>query len=107
MDISQFIVVHDDELDIPAGDVRLKLGGGDCSHNGLPPCRSPSAPRTTRGCGRDRAAPGRQDPADFVLLDFSPTERKALPFLVDEAAVAVKPLVAAGLLESQQRFHAQ
>ncbi|MCR5563353.1 MAG: aminoacyl-tRNA hydrolase [Desulfovibrio sp.] len=31
---SQLVVVHD-ELDIPAGDVRFKFGGGNAGHNGL------------------------------------------------------------------------
>jgi PTH1 family peptidyl-tRNA hydrolase len=44
--------------------------------------------------------------ADYVLRDFSATERKELPFLLDEAADAVESLVQVGLLESQQRFHA-
>ena len=45
------------------------------------------------GIGRP---PGRMDPADFVLRDFSPTERKELPFVVDEAADAVESLVDPG-----------
>src|SRR3982751_4451653 len=36
--------------------------------------------RVRFGIGRP---PGRQDPADFVLKDFSPTERKELPFHID------------------------
>ena len=54
------------------------------------------------GIGRP---PGRMDPADFVLRDFSVAERKELPFLVDDAADAVEPLVAEGLLATQQRWH--
>jgi PTH1 family peptidyl-tRNA hydrolase len=46
------------------------------------------------------------DPADFVLRDFSATERKELPFLVGDAADAVEQLVAEGLLAAQQRWHA-
>ncbi len=46
------------------------------------------------------------DPADFVLRDFSPTERKELPFLLDDAADAVEQLVTLGLLDAQQRVHA-
>ena len=42
------------------------------------------------GIGRP---PGRQDPADFVLSDFSAAERKELEFLVDRAADAVEAVV--------------
>ncbi|MFC8501723.1 aminoacyl-tRNA hydrolase [Pedococcus sp. NPDC057267] len=99
------VVVHD-ELDIPAGDVRLKQGGGEGGHNGL---RSISSALGTRDYLRVRVGigrpPGRMDPADFVLRDFSPTERKELPFLVGDAADAVELLVTQGLVAAQQKFH--
>jgi PTH1 family peptidyl-tRNA hydrolase len=106
IDPERLIVVHD-ELDIPPGAVRLKRGGGEGGHNGL---RSISKSIGTRDYLRVRVGigrpPGRMDPADYVLRDFSSTERKELPFLLDEAADAVESLVQVGLLESQQRFHA-
>ena len=99
------VVVHD-ELDIPAGDVRLKQGGGEGGHNGL---RSISSALGTKDYLRVRVGigrpPGRMDPADFVLRDFSPTERKELPFLVGDAADAVELLVTQGLVVAQQKFH--
>lgn len=101
----RLVVIHD-ELDIPAGDVRLKLGGGEGGHNGL---RSISNSLGTKDYHRVRVGigrpPGRMDPADFVLRDFSPVERKDLPFLIDDAADAAELLVTQGLLAAQQRFH--
>ena len=102
------IVVLHDELDIDAGLVRLKQGGGEGGHNGL---RSISRSLGTRDYLRVRLGigrpPGRQDPADFVLKDFSKAERtEVLPFLVDEGADAVEALIEVGLLDAQQRFHA-
>ncbi|WP_270886139.1 aminoacyl-tRNA hydrolase [Pedococcus sp. 5OH_020] len=105
VDVDRLVVVHD-ELDIPAGDVRLKKGGGEGGHNGL---RSVSSALGTKDYLRVRVGigrpPGRMDPADFVLRDFSPTERKELPFLVADAADAVELMVTQGLLPAQQRFH--
>ena len=99
-------VVHD-ELDIPAGDIRLKLGGGEGGHTGL---WSISKSLGTRDYLRVRVGigrpPGRQDAADFVLRDFSPTERKELPFVLGDAADAVELLVTQGLLDAQQKVHA-
>jgi PTH1 family peptidyl-tRNA hydrolase len=46
------------------------------------------------------------DPADYVLRDFSPSERTELPLTLDRAADAVESLVEVGLSETQQRFHA-
>ncbi len=102
----RLVVIHD-ELDIDAGEVRLKRGGGEGGHNGL---RSVSSAIGTRDYHRVRVGigrpPGRMDPADYVLRDFSPTERKDLPLTVSDAADAVELLVAEGLLAAQQQIHA-
>jgi PTH1 family peptidyl-tRNA hydrolase len=101
----RLMVVHDD-LDIPFGQVRLKLGGGEGGHNGL---RSISAALGTKDYIRVRVGigrpPGRMDPADYVLRDFSAVERRELPWLVDAAADAVEMVVTQGLAVAQQRFH--
>ncbi len=103
--VEQLVVVHDD-LDLVAGTVRLKLGGGEGGHNGL---RSISGAMGSRDYLRVRVGigrpPGRMDPADFVLRDFSSVERAELPFTVSDAADAVEMLVQQGLLAAQQRFH--
>ncbi|MEV0053332.1 aminoacyl-tRNA hydrolase [Saccharopolyspora shandongensis] len=99
------IVIHD-ELDLPFGTVRLKRGGGENGHNGL---RSISKSIGTRdylrvrfGIGRP---PGRMDPADYVLKDFSGAERKELAYFIDLCADAVEALVTDGLEAAQNRFH--
>jgi len=101
----RIIAVHD-ELDIPYGALRIKLGGGDNGHNGLRSMRSSLGTgdfyRVRVGIGRP---PGRQDPADFVFSDSSATERKELEINVVEAADAVESLVADGLEKTQQRFN--
>ncbi|MEV4459028.1 aminoacyl-tRNA hydrolase [Microbispora sp. NPDC004025] len=100
------IVVHD-ELDIPYGALRAKVGGGDNGHNGLKSITKALGtrdyPRIRFGIGRP---PGRMDPATFVLRDFATAERKDLPFLVDRAADMVESLMTAGLETTQNRFHA-
>ncbi|MGI4895084.1 MAG: aminoacyl-tRNA hydrolase [Janthinobacterium lividum] len=106
VDLGHVVVVHD-ELDVDFGVVRLKQGGGEGGHNGL---RSISKSlggkdylRVRIGIGRP---PGRQDPADFVLKEFSSAEKKDLSFLVMDGADAVEKLVADGLEAAQQKFHA-
>ncbi len=100
------IVLHDD-LDIPFGAIRLKLGGGDNGHNGL---RSVTAALATRDYYRVRLGigrpPGRMDPADFVLRDFAAAERKQLPGLIDRSGDAVEALLTSGLAAAQNEFHA-
>jgi PTH1 family peptidyl-tRNA hydrolase len=101
----RIIAVHD-ELDIPFGALRIKLGGGDNGHNGLRSMRSSLGTgdfyRVRVGIGRP---PGRQDPADYVLSNYSATERKELDINLVEAADAVESLVADGLEQTQQRFN--
>ena len=104
--VERIIVVHD-ELDIPFGAVRLKRGGGDNGHNGLRSLTSSLGSRdylrVRVGIGRP---PGRQDPAAFVLKDFSSVERRELPFHVDRAADAVEALLTGPLEAAQNVFHA-
>jgi PTH1 family peptidyl-tRNA hydrolase len=101
----RLVVVHD-ELDLPFGAIRLKLGGGDNGHNGL---RSITAALGTRDYYRVRFGigrpPGRMDPAVYVLRDFSAAERKDLPFFVDRAADATEALIEKGLAEAQNLYH--
>jgi PTH1 family peptidyl-tRNA hydrolase len=100
------VVVAHDELDIPFADVRLKIGGGEGGHNGL---RDISRALGTKDYVRVRVGvgrpPGRMDAADFVLHDFSATERKDLDWLVDRAADAVEAVVVEGLDRAQLRYH--
>jgi PTH1 family peptidyl-tRNA hydrolase len=100
------VVVHD-ELDLPYGALKLKFGGGDNGHNGL---RSLTKSLGTKDYFRVRFGvgrpPGRMDPADFVLKDFSTVERKELALNVDRCADATEALVANGLLAAQNAFHA-
>lgn len=102
----RILVVHDD-LDLPYGRLRVRQGGGEGGHNGL---RSLTRSLSTRdylrlrfGVGRP---PGRQDPVDYVLSDFSAAERGDLAYLVDRAADAVESVITDGLTATQNVYHA-
>ncbi len=101
------IAVHD-EIDIPFGALKLKIGGGEGGHNGL---RDMSKALGTKDYHRVRVGvgrpPGRMDAATYVLKPFATAETKELPFLVDDAADAVEALVEQGLLEAQQKYHSR
>ncbi len=102
---NSLVVIHD-ELDLPYGTVRLKRGGGENGHNGL---RSITKSLGTKDYLRVRFGvdrpPGRMDPADYVLKDFTAAERRELAFFVDVCADAVEAVVAEGLEAAQNRFH--
>ena len=78
----ELLVIHD-ELDIPAGDVRVKVGGGHAGHNGL---RSIIDKLGSRDFSRIRVGignpPGRMQVADFVLKQLRAKEAEEF----DEAA---------------------
>lgn len=102
---SRLIAVHD-ELDIPAGTIRVKLGGGNSGHNGLrsldQALRTADYLRVRVGIGRP---PGRQDPADFVLQPTGKRDEGDLALVVSHAADAVRVLITDGLERTQDRFN--
>lgn len=103
---SHLIVIHDD-LDIPFDTMKIKVGGGHGGHNGLrdiiAAIGTNEFTRIRVGVGRP---PGRQPAADFVLHDFTSTERSALPNLLTDAADAIELIAAEGVTAAQQKFHA-
>lgn len=93
----EIIVVHD-ELDLPIGRIKLKIGGGHGGHNGL---RSLKQHLPDDGFVRVRIGIGRPppewDPADYVLSRFKSSERREADRAVDEAADAVESILRDGL----------
>src|SRR5262249_13232204 len=92
------VVVHD-ELDLPFGDVRLKVGGGHAGHNGLRSMierlGTPDFVRVRIGIGRP--PPGfRGEVADYVLSDFDAIERAELSAILGRAVDAIKRVATDG-----------
>ena len=103
----QVLVVHD-ELDLPFGTVRGKLGGGHGGHNGL---RSVNVglgtgeyPRIRLGIGRPPSE-FRGDPADWVLTRFAES-RDEVQAMVSRATDMVEVALAEGMPAAIERFHA-
>ncbi len=102
---AELVVVHD-EIDIDPGQLRTKFGGGDNGHNGLKSIRKSLGTgdffRVRLGIGRP---PGRQDPADFLLSNFSPSDRDWVAIEVARAADAVESLLSIGLERTQNAYN--
>jgi PTH1 family peptidyl-tRNA hydrolase len=92
-------VVHD-ELDVPLGEVRLKLGGGDAGHRGI---RSIAAELGSQEFVRVRVGIGRPppdfrgDPADYVLDGFPLADQPGVEAMLDRAVEAITLFVERGL----------
>lgn len=104
---AELIVVHD-ELDLPFGEVRLKVGGGHAGHNGLRSILgrlgTPEFVRVRVGIGRP-PPDFRGDVAAWVLSGFDPVQRAALPDVVTRAADAVERVVRDGSQAAMLALH--
>jgi peptidyl-tRNA hydrolase, PTH1 family len=93
IDPGRMIVLHDD-IDIPAGAVRPKKGGGTAGHRGLESIvktlRDRDFQRVRIGVGRP---PEGVDPADYVLSDFGPGEEREAEVTSEQAARVALDLV--------------
>lgn len=102
------LVVVQDELDLPTGRVRVKVGGGLAGHNGL---RSIKAHLHTDAFVRIRIGvgkpPSKEHGADHVLKKVGRTDREALAVAVEIAADAVELIVAHGVDTAMNQVNAR
>lgn len=102
--IADVIVVHDD-LDLPLGRIRVKVGGGHGGHNGLRDIQRAAGAEFVRvrlGVGRP---PPQWDTADYVLANFAPEDDSTVQTMLDTAADAVECVVRDGLVPTMNRFN--
>lgn len=96
--VEELLVIHD-ELDIPAGDVRVKVGGGHAGHNGL---RSIIDKMGSRDFSRIRTGignpPGRMAVADFVLKQLRAREADEFNDTTFRAAEAAATALTRGVI---------
>ena len=101
------VVVVYDEIDLPFGTVRVKIGGGSAGHNGVKSLCAHLGKDFVRvrvGVSRPR---GNIDAADYVLSEFSGSERKDLPDLVQSAAEAVEAVLEHGVERAMNEVNAR
>lgn len=98
------MVVHDD-LDLPAGQLRVRPRGSSAGHRGIESIADHLGPEFTRiriGIGRPLDG---QDVVDFVLAPLSPTELVDIGRSVERAADAVECVVTDGIAVAMNRFN--
>jgi len=110
---SNLIVIHDD-LDLPPGKIRLRLGGSSGGHKGID---SIIARIGTRDFYRVRVGIGRPDidegtPAAkeeavvaYVLTDFSSEEKKIIEAVMPQVSEAIVSLLTEGLTAAMNKYN--
>lgn len=105
VDLERLVVVHD-ELDLPVGRLRVKVGGGLAGHNGLRSIKahlhSDAFARVRIGIGKP---PGKQQGVDHVLKPPGKAERTELDVVEQEAADAVEAILHDGAAAAMNRFN--
>jgi len=102
--LSNLIVVHD-ELDLPFGTVRFKLGGGHGGHNGLRSIKELLGQddflRLRIGIGR----PQFDDSTSYVLGIIPPEQMEVLPRILDGGLEMLEMLLDEGLPKAMSLFN--
>jgi peptidyl-tRNA hydrolase, PTH1 family len=100
------LMVLSDDLDIPFGTIRIRAAGGPGGQRGLSSVieslGTKDFPRLRLGIGRP---PGRMDPANFILQDFSRDEMKSISEILDAGADAVLEFVSKDLNAAMNKFN--
>jgi PTH1 family peptidyl-tRNA hydrolase len=95
-----------DDLDLPFGTIRLRPGGGAGGQKGfasaIEQLGTKEVARLRLGIGRP---PGRMDPSDYVLQNFSREEMKFLSEIVERAADAALTFVVDGLNKAMNKYN--
>jgi peptidyl-tRNA hydrolase, PTH1 family len=100
------IVIHD-EIDLPFGKLRVKVGGGHGGHNGLRSIIQMSGDAFLRvRCGVGKPNGGKDRVTGHVLGGFSKVEQTELPFLVGGAADAVQLILEKGATAAMNKVNA-
>lgn len=100
------IVIHDD-IDLPPGRIRVKVGGGSAGHRGVESVArhyGPDFARVRVGVGRPE--PG-GDTAAYVLAPFTADEQQVMAVAIDTAADAVECILEYGERHAMSRFNAR
>lgn len=107
-DLSALVVVHD-ELDLPVGRLKLKVGGGLAGHNGLRSIKahlhSDAFARVRIGIGKPPG--GKERGVDHVLRRPGKAARTELDIAVQEAADAVEMILRDGFEAAMNRFNSR
>lgn len=101
------LVAHDD-LDLPFGTIRLRPGGGPGGQKGVASAierlGTRDFARLRLGIGRP---PGRMDPADYVLQNFSAVQLEDLGEILERGVDAALTYISDGLDKAMNKYNGE
>ena len=103
IDMENIIVIHDD-LDLPFGTVKFKVGGGHGGHNGLRSIDSHIGKEYIRvriGIGKPE---NKADVANYVLSNFSKEDLNKLEGIISHTIKAIEALKSDDIVEVKSKF---
>ncbi len=108
---TDLIVIHDD-LDLPAGKIRLRMGGSSGGHKGIDSIITHIG---TRDFYRVRVGIGRPEADDtpakeeaviaYVLSDFTSEERKIIDETIPQVSEAIAYLLSQGITAAMNKYN--
>ena len=109
---ADLVVIHDD-LDLPVGKIRLRLGGSSGGHKGVESIiariGTPEYYRVRVGIGRpeteEKAADMENAVINFVLRDFTHDEKKVIDTIIPQVSEAISCLLAEGLPAAMNKYN--
>jgi len=106
-DPHRLVIVHD-ELDLPVGTFKVKVGGGLAGNNGLKSVKAhlhtDDFVRIRLGIGKP---PGKAQGVDHVLKRPGKADRQELDIIVQEAADAVELILSEGPDRAMNRYNSR
>jgi peptidyl-tRNA hydrolase, PTH1 family len=103
--LEDILIVYDD-LAIPFGQMRIRPNGSAGGHNGIKSTiqHLGNSDFARLRLGISRPKPG-VDPADYVLSNFTPAEKKLLPDFINDALLCVHSWVTEGVETAMNKFN--
>jgi len=113
INLNDLLVIHDD-LDLPLGKIRIRLGGGSAGHKGvnsiITELGSQDFIRIRVGIGRpniigDSAEINEADIIAYVLSDFAPEEKQPITQVIPRVSEAILCLLTEGLTAAMNKYN--
>jgi peptidyl-tRNA hydrolase, PTH1 family len=109
----QVIIIHD-ELDLPIGHMKIRLGGSDAGHHGVESVMnelgSDKFVRLRLGIGTWKATSGEHKHAAFnaekyVVEDFGPGEKSKVKAMIKRSVKAIEAILSVGVDKAQNQYN--